>query len=87
MAGTWMSVVYGFGGFSTENGIPKFKPFLPEKWNGLNFHMMFRERLIVVSIDNETVAIELVSGDALTIEVYDQEFMLGQGSPVKVSTK
>ncbi len=65
MAGTWMSVVYGFGGFSTADGVPKFNPFLPTNWNGLNFHMLFRNRLLVVGIDKENVSIKMVSGEPL----------------------
>ncbi len=86
MAGTWMSIVYGFGGFSTENGIPRFNPFLPENWNGLNFHMMFRERLLVISIAKDTVSIKLESGQPLDVEVYGQTYALTEGGPVQVAT-
>ena len=32
MAGTWMSVVEGFGGFSVLNGVPHFSTLLPKEW-------------------------------------------------------
>ena len=86
MAGTWMSVVYGFGGFSTADGKPKFNPFLPENWNGLNFHMLFRDRLLVVSIDKNTVTIEMVSGEPLNIEVYGNTYDLSVETSVNVPT-
>jgi len=86
MAGTWMSVVYGFGGFSTADGKPKFNPFLPKQWNGLKFHMLFRNRLLVVSVNNDTVNIEMVSGDSLEIDVYGKTYTLAVDSSVNVPT-
>lgn len=86
MAGTWMSVVYGFGGFSTADGKPKFSPFLPSNWNGLNFHMLFRNRLLVVGIDKDNVTIKMVSGEPLTIEVYGNDFDLTADAQVVVPT-
>ncbi len=82
MAGTWMSVVYGFGGFSTTEGKPKFSPFLPKNWNALNFHMLFRDRLLVVHINNNEVKIQLESGEALTIEIYGKDYSLSTSAPV-----
>ena len=86
MAGTWMSVVYGFGGFSTSDGMPKFSPFLPKQWNALNFHMLFRERLLVVGIDKDNVKIEMVSGEPLNIEVYQSQYKLSMDQAVTVAT-
>jgi maltose phosphorylase len=85
MAGTWMSVVYGFGGFSTESGVPKFAPFLPENWSGLNFHMLFRNRLLVVKITKDQVHIDLASGDPLDVQVYGQSYPLTHNTPVEVA--
>jgi len=86
MAGTWMSVVYGFGGFSTADGVPKFNPFLPENWNGLSFHMLFRNRLLIVSMDKDNVTIKMASGEPLLIEVYGKQYDLSVNSSVLVPT-
>ena len=42
MAGTWMSIVQGFGGMRVENGELTFNPMLPKKWKGFSFKVMFR---------------------------------------------
>ena len=42
MAGTWMSIVQGFGGMRVENGELRFNPMLPKQWKGFSFKVMFR---------------------------------------------
>ena len=42
MAGTWMSIVQGFGGMRVVNGELTFNPMLPKKWKGFSFKVMFR---------------------------------------------
>jgi maltose phosphorylase len=42
MAGTWMSVVQGFGGMRVVNGELTFNPMLPKQWKGFSFKVMFR---------------------------------------------
>src|SRR5690606_29707229 len=34
MAGSWMCIVNGFAGMRAYDGILRFKPTLPEKWQG-----------------------------------------------------
>jgi maltose phosphorylase len=54
MAGTWMSIVQGFGGMRVENGELTFNPMLPKKWKGFSFKVMFRgevKSLKVGSVD------------------------------------
>ena len=41
MGGTWMSVVYGFGGMSILEGLLCFDPALPENWEALSFISYF----------------------------------------------
>lgn len=46
MAGSWMSVVEGFGGLRIKNDTLYFNPFLPENWKSLAFKVIFRGRTI-----------------------------------------
>jgi maltose phosphorylase len=41
MAGTWMSVVHGFGGMRVRNGEIQFNPMIPQAWKSYTFHVMF----------------------------------------------
>ncbi|MES2798077.1 MAG: family 65 glycosyl hydrolase domain-containing protein, partial [Bacteroidota bacterium] len=42
MAGTWMSIVKGFGGMRIVDNELKFSPFLPNNWKSFSFKIRFR---------------------------------------------
>jgi maltose phosphorylase len=48
MAGTWMSIVEGFGGVRVKNNELHINPKLPEKWKKYSFKINFRGTLIKV---------------------------------------
>ncbi len=62
MGGTWMSVVYGFGGMKIRDGKLSFEPGLPEGWKGLSFKIYYRGRTLKVNIDKSKVSIENLEG-------------------------
>lgn len=57
MAGTWLSVVEGFGGMRVRNDQLHFDPLLPKQWKSLTFKVHFRNRIIQVSINHQRVTI------------------------------
>ncbi len=67
MGGTWMSVVYGFGGMKIREGLLSFEPKLPEKWKGLCFKILYRGRTLRIAINKAKVTIENQEGDALDL--------------------
>jgi len=73
MAGTWMSVVEGFGGMRVKEGKLSFQPFLPEKWTSFSFHVGFRGTLLNVKVDNAGVRVKNLSGNELTVVIYGQD--------------
>jgi maltose phosphorylase len=73
MAGTWMSVVEGFGGMRVKDGKLSFQPFLPEKWKSFSFHVGFRGTLLNVKVDNAGVRVKNLSGNELTVVIYGQD--------------
>lgn len=76
MSGGWLSIVHGFAGMRTYEEKLRFSPLVPERWDGYNFNINYRNRLIKVETDREKVRIELKSGEALNIEVYGREYKL-----------
>ncbi|MCR5187562.1 MAG: beta-phosphoglucomutase [Treponema sp.] len=59
MAGSWMSVVYGFAGFRDYKGIYSFDPKLPEKWSKLNFNLAIQGYILSISISQNKVLYKL----------------------------
>jgi maltose phosphorylase len=72
MAGTWMSVVKGFGGMRVKDGKLHFSPFIPEQWTSYSFRLEFRGRVIKVKVSKEGVETTLVSGEPMEIMVKDK---------------
>jgi maltose phosphorylase len=57
MAGTWMSIVQGFGGMRVEKDEITFKPMLPKQWKSYRFRVLFRGKVIEVEVSGEGVRI------------------------------
>lgn len=69
MAGTWLSVVEGFGGYRVIEGVPDFQGELPEAWNSLSFKLLFRKRLLQVRMTSDGTDVRLLSGEKLNIRI------------------
>jgi len=67
MGGTWMSVIYGFGGMRIKEGLLSFDPLLPVNWKALSFKILYRGRVLQVSIDKDRVELENLAGEGLDL--------------------
>lgn len=85
MAGTWMSIVYGFGGMRAQNNTLSLNPFIPKAWNKYSFKLMFRDNLLKIDIDKENVYISLEKGTLLTLNVYGQGYSIDQTTPLTIA--
>ncbi len=74
MAGSWLSIVHGFAGMRSVDGL-RFAPFLPDKWQGYAFQLQYRGRRLRVEVAN-SVSIRLLEGKPLTLTLYDKEHEL-----------
>ena len=86
MAGTWMSVVEGFGGMRVRDGKLSFTPFLPEKWQLFSFNIGFRGTSIKVTVAKDTVKITHLAGLDIKLLIRDKESELEAGSTISVIT-
>lgn len=77
MAGTWMSVVKGFGGMRVRNGKLYFTPFIPDQWKSYSFRLEFRGRVIKVKVGaGGKVDVQLEHGEPLEIIVNEKPISL-----------
>ncbi|GAB2538252.1 glycoside hydrolase family 65 protein [Rufibacter soli] len=72
MAGTWMSVVQGFGGMRVRDNQLFFNPFIPSGWSSYSFKIRFRGHLLTIKVTREQVQIENHADKAITLNVFDQ---------------
>lgn len=69
MAGSWLSVVEGYGGMRVRDGQLTFWPRLPEQWKRLSFKVIFRGRVIRLSVDSSGTNVALEQGEPITVLV------------------
>jgi maltose phosphorylase len=69
MAGTWMSIVEGFGGMRVKNDTLHFEPRIPEQWKGYSFKINFRNQVLKVSVHAADVSFTLEGDTELTVVV------------------
>lgn len=87
MAGTWMSIIYGFGGMRiTEEGI-SFDPFLPDEWKSYSFKIRYRDNLLKIIMKEELLTIEIEAGSELGIIVKGKRYTVSSYKRLEVAIK
>ena len=76
MAGTWMSIVEGFGGMRVKNDTLYFEPKIPPQWQGYSFKINFRNQIIHVSVTHETTKFSLEGANSITLFVNGKEVLV-----------
>lgn len=85
MAGTWMSVVLGFGGFRIKEGIPHFNPIIPKAWKSYAFHVFFRGQMLNVEVGHTGIKVTNESEHELQVAVHGQYYTLAPQEEKKIS--
>jgi alpha,alpha-trehalose phosphorylase len=84
MAGTWLSVAYGFAGLSTGGGGLALAPYLPDGWEGYRFRLTFGGNLLEVSVHKHGCYIKQLEGGPLEIAVTNRTYKLNGKGDVAV---
>ena len=72
MAGTWMSIVEGFGGMRIKDGKLCFAPKIPEQWDMYSFKINFRDRILKVTVTQDGATFNIDQGEPLEIMVNNE---------------
>lgn len=84
MAGTWMSIVEGFGGMRVREGKLHFNPRIPAQWKGYSFKINFRNQILKVMVDAEGTTFSLEKGAGLTVSVWNKDVAIESKAVVKI---
>jgi maltose phosphorylase len=76
MAGTWMSIVEGFGGMRVKNDALHFSPKIPKEWKGYTFKINFRNQILKVSVSHQETTFSLEGGLNITVFVNNKEVLV-----------
>ena len=58
--GAWIAAVKGFAGINEEHGQLVCRPNLPEKWNGMNFKLIYKGKWYSVEIKDDKGTISMI---------------------------
>jgi len=80
MAGTWMSIVEGFGGMRVVEDKLSFTPRIPEQWDGYSFKINFRHRILKVTVTKTEVKLVLEGKEDMSLRVNGARVVLSPGT-------
>lgn len=76
MAGTWMSIVEGFGGMRIKDDKLHFSPKIPKQWQGYSFKINFRNQILKVAITPHKTTFSINGDSTLAIIVNGKEVLV-----------
>ncbi len=82
MAGTWMSIVEGFGGMRIKNGALYFEPKIPKQWQRYSFKINFRNQILKVTVSHENVTFSIEGNKELKLYVNNREVLVSSSKPI-----
>lgn len=80
MAGTWMSIIEGFGGMRLRNNTLSFSPKIPKEWEAYSFKVNFRNHTVKVNVSQSKNTFELLKGEELTLLVNGNSITIKQNN-------
>lgn len=84
MAGTWMSLVEGFGGKRVyKDGKLRLSPVIPKQWEEYSFRIRFHENDFEVTVNRDNVEIFSHANENISVTLYGKEVTVAPGKSVK----
>jgi alpha,alpha-trehalose phosphorylase len=87
MGGTFMTIVYGFGGLRLKEQGISIWPILPERWTKYTFTILFENSRIKISLSATECVVKLEKGRHKSIKIYGKPYMLTNQLSVKPPAK
>jgi maltose phosphorylase len=82
MAGTWMSIVEGFGGMRVKNNKLHFSPKIPKEWKAYSFKINFRGQVLKVDINHDATTFSVDGTEELTLLVNNKTVVVSPNNSV-----
>lgn len=76
MAGTWMSIVEGFGGMRVVDNHLHLNPQIHKQWKGYSFNINFRNQIIQVRVTKKGATCKLYGTEPLEVFLYGKPMTL-----------
>lgn len=82
MAGTWMSIVEGFGGMRVKDGKLTFETRIPKQWKAFSFKVNFRGSIVKVNVSHAETTFTVDGDKDLKIKLNGEEVVVKATSKV-----
>ena len=76
MAGTWLSLIKGFGGLRVVDGGLRLNPFIPDQWKSYSFRIEFRGSVVKVKVSQTEIEALLESGSPVSVNLKGKPYTL-----------
>lgn len=76
MGGTYMGIVYGFGGLRIKEDGLHLNSVIPVQWEGYEFKINFQKRVLKICVMQEKLRITILSGDAMDVWIYETMYRI-----------
>jgi alpha,alpha-trehalose phosphorylase len=87
MGGTWMAIIFGFGGLRVKESGLHLAPMLPKQWQDYTFPLQYQGRELRVEVSSAATSIHLLRGEELELTVYGEKYQLVETEPLIVMKK
>lgn len=79
LAGTWLNIVFGFGGLCVADDHIQLAPNIPQAWKSLKFKCTYRGELMQVTANHDQVEAVVLKGDqGIPVSFYGQQTVVGR---------
>ncbi|MEG1585326.1 MAG: glycosyl hydrolase family 65 protein, partial [Bacteroidales bacterium] len=85
MAGTWLSVVEGFGGLRVKEGQLCFTPCIPDKWRSFSFRTIYRNNTIQVTVDHFNIIVSNEDGPDMLVSISGKQYPVATASKLHIT--
>jgi alpha,alpha-trehalose phosphorylase len=87
MAGSFLTIVYGFAGFRLKEQGISFWPMLPKEWTGYSFKILYENSRIEVSVNKRGCVVTLEKGKSKMVKIYGNAYRLDDRLEVRKPIK
>ncbi|WP_027063243.1 family 65 glycosyl hydrolase domain-containing protein [Mesoplasma seiffertii] len=84
MAGSYLTIVEGFGGMIIREGQIYLEPRLPKQWTGYEFRINFRNRILKVLRTKTNLELEIIEGEPLLINIFGENYLIKTNLNIEV---
>jgi len=85
MGGTWMALVYGFGGLRLKEDQLHINPALPQDWKSLSFRIIFRDNILNFTFKKKEVIIENIDGPPMELFIHGHRYSVSREESIQIA--